>query len=643
MKISKIKVPTADTKKVNLKEINLTRKPLGSVVALVGKNGAGKSRILNFVEGYVKRFDTEQYFEDHISNIPTSIIQSHTANLVHAKKIYEQLKKTGNNIQQIKAQTNTSTSAFFSRFRQLAPAYIKVVDNDDLKQIKANINNNLTFEYILNNGHFDSLIANPNGGSNSSILNEFTALNNNLTINYFAKLTNEIVAEEFNLYLKNRNNPIVIQEEIKKNRSYQLFENFQKYVKQFLGKEFSYVYVHTAEGNKVNSTLHLNNEPFDINLLSPGQKMLFAYAILFFYLDTNSKTNIRESIIIIDEPEKHLHPEAQIKLIDALKDIIGKTGQLWIATHSVHILSHLDFDEILMIKDDEIIPPSRTTPGNSFVELMGLENHILELSSFINSVSEWAYSNFMVQCFKNPEVIFEKNVNDPQFKLFKEFIENQSNIKLIDFGAGKGRIGYTIAEDESISKKVLYSAFEPDKTHNEILNKIPNIQTLFNNPDEIPPETYDIVILCNVLHEIHPNEWTKSLNLIKTTLKEDGYLIIVEDRFLPKGETAHEYGYIILGHEETALLLNSNEQLILKPEDNQFSDRIIFSAFKKNEINPSKESLKKALSKLETNTFENIKILKKDTKDVNQGRRLANETQLYINAQMFLSILNSKK
>ncbi|WP_276974980.1 hypothetical protein [Flavobacterium filum] len=40
MRISKIKVPLGETKTVNLKEINLTKKPLGSTVALVGKNGA---------------------------------------------------------------------------------------------------------------------------------------------------------------------------------------------------------------------------------------------------------------------------------------------------------------------------------------------------------------------------------------------------------------------------------------------------------------------------------------------------------------------------------------------------------------------------------------------------------------------------
>jgi ABC-type polysaccharide/polyol phosphate transport system ATPase subunit len=46
MRISKLKIEKALTDEKRLKEIDLTKKPFGSTVALVGKNGAGKSRIL---------------------------------------------------------------------------------------------------------------------------------------------------------------------------------------------------------------------------------------------------------------------------------------------------------------------------------------------------------------------------------------------------------------------------------------------------------------------------------------------------------------------------------------------------------------------------------------------------------------------
>ncbi|MDR6844199.1 AAA family ATPase [Flavobacterium granuli] len=647
MRIAKITIPQIEAKKVNLKEINLTKKSFGSIVALVGKNGAGKSRVLKFVENYINNFDLDKYIDGHIVEFPSTIISQYAQNIKLANQSINNLKKdtiTQQQSQQTKTVINQQLGSFFTRFRQLGKAYIKIVDNDELKNIKNNINNSkeLTFEQILANNHFDNFISNTNQQQQQQniSLNEFNSFNNQSTINYLTKLTDEIITDEFNLYIKYRKTPEKINDEMKEKKSFLLFDKFQKNVKQFLGKEFSYQ--QNAKGNIVNSTLYYNNEPFDLNLFSPGQKTLFAYAILFFYLDTNSKTNINECIIIIDEPEKHLHPEAQITLINALKSIISKSGQLWIATHSIHILSHLQYDEILMVKDDEIIPPSRTTPGKSFNDLMGIDDHISELISFINSISEWAYGNFMLQCFKQPEVIFDINTNDPQFKLFKDFLKDKTTINLLDFGAGKGRIGYTLQEDEDISKKIKYYAFEPDKSNFELLNNVPNLKSLYSEMENIPENNFDCILLCNVLHEINPKEWINIFTSIKKTLNDNGYLIIIEDRFLPKGETAHEFGYLILGTSETRILFNTENSLELKLNEPDLTDRIVFNAFKKEEINLTEKSILDSINLLKTNTFNNLKTLK-NNKNSNHGRRYANETQLYINSQLTLEYLKKVK
>lgn len=645
MKISKIKVPFSQTKDVNLKEINLTKRPLGSTVALVGKNGAGKSRILKLVENYIKTVDSESFFDDHIVNIPKSISSNFEVLIANARETNKYTKNTKDRRNNLALRQQTQEfSGFILRLQQLGQAYIKIVDNDDLKNIKANINGDkLTFEKLLLNSHFDSIVSNPAlieqavGNPNAQpgiLLNEFTALNNESTLAYLRKLTTEIIKDEFGSYLRNRKSLQLVQEEIKSKASFKLFEKIQGYVNQFLGKEFSYQ--QHPQGTDLNSILFYNGEPFNLNQFSPGQKTLFAYAILFFYLDINSKTNIRESIIILDEPEKHLHPEAQITLINALKSIVGKTGQLWIATHSIHILSHLEYDEIMMVKDGEIIPPSRTTPGKSFSDLMGIDAHIDELTAFITSISEWAYGNFMVQCFREPEVIFAKNIDDPQFQLFKSFLKERDNIEFLDFGAGKGRIGYTIQEDEVVSKKIRYSAYEPDKGKSEILNNIPNKIKTYSDPIEIPKSNYDCIVLCNVLHEITPKNWLATLNSAKESLKDDGYLLIIEDRFLPKGENANEFGYLIFGTEETKILLNSLSSINLRLEEAEYKDRIIFNAFKKDDINPTEDSVINSIKKLNENCYNNIKLLRKTDKDINQGRRHANETQLYINSQLAL-------
>lgn len=653
MRIAKIKIPIEKTRLKKLKEIDLSKKALGSVVALVGKNGAGKTRVLDFVEGYVNTLDAEHFFEDYIEYLPISISKQSVDLIRRGKASLIQYKNSSGAIQeQHKNTIDQIYKSISGKIKLLSKAYIKVVDNDELQKIKESFNNNLTFEAILKNNHFDNLNdqnflnqaqAQPQLMQNL-VLNEFSSFNNNSTIDYLKKLSIDIVSEEFGLYIKNRTNPGIIIDEIKKNKSFQLFVKFQEYVKQFLGKDFDYKQI--TQGNTVDSILHFNNEPFNLELFSPGQKTLFAYAILFFYLDTNSKTNIKDSIIIIDEPEKHLHPEAQIKLIDALKSIVKEKGQLWIATHSIHILSHLEYDEILMVKDDEIILPSRTTPGKSFNDLMGLENHILELSEFINSISDWAYGNFMCQCFKEPDVILGNDANDPQFKLFKEFILDKSNVKLLDFGAGKGRIGVTLKSDDEINKKIEYTAFEPDNENLEFLRAIPGTKNVYQNKDGIPNDSFDCVILCNVLHEIRPQEWIETLNSIKRVLTQGGFLLIIEDKFLPKGEEANEFGYLILGIEETKKLLKSTDAIELKLNEKELSDRILFTAFRKEQINPDEKSVMIALELLNKNSYKRLKDLRKiknRESDLSIGRKYANETQLYINSTLAIEAFISKK
>ena len=638
MRISKIQVAANLTSTVNLKAIDLTKKELGSTVALVGKNGAGKSRVLKFVENYIQSISPENFLDDHITLLPKTFFQGNLAtNYANARNAYKQsltAKIPHAAKQQLVTTYNQNVVGLMQQLKQVGVNFIKVVDNDDLQQIKATLANNLTFEQILENAHISSQ-ANP---QNHQIVNEFSALNSQNTIQYFNKLSTELVTDEFNLYLENRDNLTAIQDKISKKKSYIQFSIFQQYVKRFLGREFSYQSKTT--GSTLSSVLYFNGNQFDINLLSPGQKTLFAYAILFFVLDTNSQTNIKDSIIIIDEPEKHLHPEAQILLINAVKDIVSKSGQLWIATHSINILAHLDYDEIIMLKDDEIIPPSRTTPGNSFNDLMGLDDHIGELVTFINSISEWAYSNFMVQCFKEPDVVFSNDANDPQYRLFKDFISSKQQITLLDFGAGKGRIGHTISEDEVVKAIVQYFAYEPDKGNFDLLSKVPNIQKIYQNLSEIPDNSFDCILLCNVLHEINPKEWVETFEQVKKKLVRDGLLLIIEDKFLPKGENAHQFGYLILGIKQLRILFKSHYGSLSNPiteysiADEKYKERILFAAISREQINTTETNVKEAIKSLKESSFHNLKTLRKQDKEMNQGRLYANQTQLYINAQL---------
>ncbi len=76
-----------------------------------------------------------------------------------------------------------------------------------------------------------------------------------------------------------------------------------------------------------------DSELMPINNLSSGEQ-----EIVRVTFNLISK-NITHSVILIDEPELHLHPTLASNLIETLKDLGGKTNQLILFTHSADLIS----------------------------------------------------------------------------------------------------------------------------------------------------------------------------------------------------------------------------------------------------------------------------------------------------------------
>ena len=88
--------------KLESKEVDLTKKPLGSTVALIGKNGAGKSRILKFVEAYIQNLNSTAFLEEHFQYLPESVFNPVFLNSIEsAKKIFKQTKSPNINQENI--------------------------------------------------------------------------------------------------------------------------------------------------------------------------------------------------------------------------------------------------------------------------------------------------------------------------------------------------------------------------------------------------------------------------------------------------------------------------------------------------------------------------------------------------------------
>lgn len=80
--------------------------------------------------------------------------------------------------------------------------------------------------------------------------------------------------------------------------------------------------------------------------LSSGEKEVFF--ILSFFL----RNDISDSIIIIDEPELHLHPEFARKLLQTMRTIKPK-NQIWCATHSAELIDEAGRERTFYLRMEE--------------------------------------------------------------------------------------------------------------------------------------------------------------------------------------------------------------------------------------------------------------------------------------------------
>lgn len=644
-----------------IKEIKLQR--LKTVVALVGRNGSGKTRILDLIEeSFMKEFPIQMLFTDKFSHFPNSLEtiknalmpykefflrQSTISELTKTLKseptnsILKQQLNTLNRIHARESQTMNSNSELsvninkaVQLFSQIVPLikqkYFRRINGNEVKELQKAIS-------ITNNESltsFEDLLENVAENINYDELKSI----NRSALTYLFKLPHMLTSQKVESLLD--------ETDFEDKLAYKRFLSLEKFIKAFLKKTLTWERKTvnneaTVEGVNVNYSgiWKLDGREFNYSELSDGEKFLFAYALLFFLLDQNPQLNIKESIIVLDEPELHLHPASEIDLIEGISEIINKKGQLIIATHSLSILSHLNYEEIFMVKDGTVKHPSQSTPGESLNELMELDIRIYKLSNFLSSISNWTFSNFMAQCFSKPEVIESARPNDPQVLSLKKAItekSTKSSNMLLDFGAGKGRLIEQIKADYDFMDKINYSALEPEETYHDNLTKL-GVAQIYKSSNEIPANNFDFVVLCNVLHEIDIDKWLSSINSIINSLKDTGYLIIIEAKVLAKGEKIGKIGYLVLDIEEMKELFNLKETpSSIKIEGSE--NLITCAIFPKDKLsNVTNQNLLNCFSALENNTLLKIQKLREQdhTNDqlVSYGRLSAFLSQQYINSK----------
>ena len=387
-------------------------------------------------------------------------------------------------------------------------------------------------------------------------------------------------------------------------------------------------------------------DELDDKPLSPGQIYLLRLCVAL-----NCHAIEKGSILIFDEPETHLHPKALLELFRILKDEFY-LGQIWIATHSVELISHFYYDSVWYIESGK----ARKMGSQSEKILNGLigdEIKRAHLYQFITLPDAYAMNVFAVECLLPPKVIDNVKDKDPSTSLAKSQLRD--NDVILDYGAGKGRFLESLKQyGKSIS--VNYYAYD----------KFGNIESDDGNCSAVyckdvlkkysidPSNHYagcmeefekmssvvkaNKVLLINVLHEISPSNWRETFDEIKKVILPDGHILIVERKELTYGEKPFDSDYFVLQPEcvEVLFACTTNDfEVEQRGKDGKVVGYFIPASLLNN---VTRKTVKDTISKLKEVAANEIISIKERQDNKNQwlnGIRLAFWTHQYANACLF--------
>lgn len=602
-------------------------KKLGNVVLLAGKNGSGKSRVLRLLQMQCQRriqfFDERRGLPQVIQNMDNQIqnYTQHYNQLLQDPYRADDVEKLKKQIDDIKKQKES----YEAKLKEPFSVSIDLPQNGNVKIVHyVPKNTKLTDWRQLSQHEWKSKAQSAN----------------NLGCGQLADATISLIQNVYDQFW-NTTHPEFMGESTEKETAKQNYERLQEIVEGFIG---------TRLNRNKDGEVTIFNNPIAQAQLSDGQIILLQLCVAIYA----QGAKLSDYILVMDEPENHLHPSAVIEMIDKIQEL-NPEGQIWIATHSIALLSHFDPSCIWYVKDGSVSYSGRK-PEQVLKGLLGDEENIQRLHSFMDLPDEFASNRFAFECLLPPGVA-DADAADPQFGQLKEILESiwsgdKGKISLLDYGAGKGRMISNLSEDSRVNAEMLdYVAFDECAANKDACIK--NIgcfysdaeSRYFNSIDGLrtkrDDKSFDLILMCNVLHEIPHNSWISLFKELWRLIKDDGKLLIIEDCRIPVGELPHQKGFVVFESVHLKDLFNiSTPDSLLFARDarpNKEPGRLmahLIPAKYMGKITP--DSKKMAFEDLRKTAMENIKNIRNKECSYKNGLTHAFWVQQLANATLCL-------
>lgn len=517
MLINRLYIPANEATEFGLQEIDMPR--LGRFVALAGKNGAGKTRLLSRLEHYVAVRAT------HIHNVP---------NLRRAVEGWSAaLQRQPDEVTSIELRSHININS-------------EIIDKASNRIDSGNPGKFLSLRFVPK-------------GLNALDPRQVTPAKMRDLFAQAESASVEKYEECFLAHIQQRQNrhwnvthqgTSASADQISTEKN--AYNHLCNTIEALLGIRLD----RDLDGNAA-----LFGKPIADAQLSDGQKIALQLAVA---LHAQSRS-LNNTVFLLDEPENHLHPSVTIDLLDRLQQAAPK-AQFWIATHSIPLLAYVHSIEpsALWYMEDGKVSHAGRHPERVLASLLGDEVRLSQLHAFTGLPAMLAMTNFAAECLLPPRTVGAET-GDSQTSQISRILKGLATdrpLRVLDYGAGKGRLLDGVAEivaPDKVSGSIDYFAYDPSPDDREVCKAAISQHfdaeetRHFASDDEffgvVDDDSIDVVVMCNVFHEIPPSKWPdlfKSGSLIQRALHDGGYLLLVEDQRIPVGEKAHEHGFLVL-------------------------------------------------------------------------------------------------
>lgn len=398
--------------------------------------------------------------------------------------------------------------------------------------------------------------------------------------------------------------------------------------------------------------------PLDDTNLSHGQRRLLdiavkSWASQYALADVKSSEKV-PLVILMDEPENHLHPDALIAMVESILQL-DEGIQLFVATHSLPLLAHIGTDSTWFVKQGTVVYGGSQV-GDIVESLLGGERNVASLRGYLSEPANFAMRRFVSQCLHPPATVGPKG-NDPQAAQLNAAAfpaeATELRLRILDWGAGQGRLLSeldSIERADVLSELIDYFAFDTDPSQQDACKAAiarvygTSIGRYISSANELAALSYpmDVVVMCNVLHEIPPRGWPDIFNAVVRTLKSDGRLLVAEDLLLPDGEQAFDAGFALLPPEAIRALCGPNVR-VHAHSDEKYRDRlVVYEIAARDAADVDAEAVIRCLTRLRDVSLAAVKQFKSSgTRNWKLGHRYAIASQSYLNATLALEEMAS--